>query len=214
MSTIQILKGNWFISTDPENKGKETKWFEAIPNDTKPAPVPGIIQQVFPAYHGLVWYFHNFRPNQTAIDNERVLLRFGAVDYFAEVWLNGKNVGSHEGGELPFTLDVTETVRFDADNLLVVRVLNPDKDPIDGMDFAHTATGFKRAEFGCGGTYQSGGIMADVELLVVPSVRVIDVFANPCLMDGSIKVLMTVQNDTKTTVSGMLAVSVLSLIHI
>lgn len=38
---------------------------------------------------------------------ERVLLTFGAVDYLAEVWVNGRPVGGHEGGETPFTLDLT-----------------------------------------------------------------------------------------------------------
>jgi hypothetical protein len=208
MTSVQILNGNWFITTDPDNKGKEAGWFNTIPKDVKQAPVPGVIQQVFPAYQGLVWYYHNFRPTQKASANERVLLRFGFVDYICEVWLNGKPVGGHEGAELPFTIDVTDAIRFDADNLLVVRVLNPSDEMIDGMDWAHTAHGFKRAAFICGSTFQSGGIMADVELLVVPSVRIVDIFTKPSLSDGALNVIMTVQNDTKASVIGTLAVAV------
>ncbi|MBA3893131.1 MAG: hypothetical protein H0X69_05480 [Gemmatimonadales bacterium] len=37
----------------------------------------------------------------------RYLLHFGAVDYAATVWLNGRRVGEHEGGYLPFEFDVT-----------------------------------------------------------------------------------------------------------
>jgi hypothetical protein len=208
MTSVQILNGNWFITTDPDNRGKEVDWFNSIPEDVKPAPVPGVIQQVFPAYHGLVWYYHSFRPTQKATANERVLLRFGFVDYLCEVWLNGKPVGGHEGAELPFTLDVTEAIHFDADNLLVVRILNPSNEMIDGMDWAHTAHGFKSAAFIPGSQYQSGGIMANVELLVVPSIRIVDVFAKPNLTDGALNVLMTVQNDTKAAMTGTLAVAV------
>jgi hypothetical protein len=39
---------------------------------------------------------------------ERLILHFGAVDYAATVWVNRMRVGSHEGGYLPFSLDVTE----------------------------------------------------------------------------------------------------------
>ena len=55
----------------------------------------------------------------------RYLLRFWAVDYLAEVWLNGTRVGEHEGGESPFVLDVTDAIRAGGNNLLAVRVLNP-----------------------------------------------------------------------------------------
>ena len=51
---------------------------------------------------------------------ERVLLHFGAVDQIAEVEVNGKVVGSHEGGYLPFSLDITEALR-EGENRLAVR---------------------------------------------------------------------------------------------
>ncbi|WP_224337771.1 glycoside hydrolase family 2 protein [Haloprofundus halobius] len=39
-----------------------------------------------------------------------LLLHFGAVDYEAEVWVNGESVGSHRGGYTPFSLDISDTV--------------------------------------------------------------------------------------------------------
>ena len=75
--------------------------------------------QVFPAYHGVAWYgTPSTRGARRA--EERVLIRFGAVDYLAEVWLNGNWAGSHEGGETPFELDVTELIhrRAGGENLL------------------------------------------------------------------------------------------------
>ena len=54
----------------------------------------------------------------------RVLLHFGAVDQECEVFLNGRSLGTHEGGYLPFTFDVTEKLK-DGDNTLLVRADDP-----------------------------------------------------------------------------------------
>lgn len=53
---------------------------------------------------------------------ERVLLHFGAVDQKAEVWVNGTCVGTHEGGYLPFSFDVTHVVDRTGKNRLEVKV--------------------------------------------------------------------------------------------
>ena len=53
-------------------------------------------------------------------DGNRIILHFGAVDQIAEVFLNGKLLGRHEGGYLPFSFDITETLADD--NVLKVCV--------------------------------------------------------------------------------------------
>ncbi len=53
---------------------------------------------------------------------ERILLHFGAVDQIAEVSVNGKVVGTHEGGYLAFTLDITDAVDRVHENKLIVMV--------------------------------------------------------------------------------------------
>jgi beta-galactosidase/beta-glucuronidase len=96
-----ILEGAWTLATDPANAGKEKKWFEKAAPGAKPAPVPGIIQQVFPTFHGVGWYWLEFQPPRMPGEHERASIRFAAVDYLAEVWLNGQAVGGHENGETP-----------------------------------------------------------------------------------------------------------------
>lgn len=54
---------------------------------------------------------------------ERILLHFGAVDQLATVSVNGKEVGYHEGGYLPFSCDITNAVR-EGSNRLVVKVVD------------------------------------------------------------------------------------------
>ncbi|MBR5489437.1 MAG: glycoside hydrolase family 2, partial [Firmicutes bacterium] len=52
----------------------------------------------------------------------RILLHFDAVDQIAEVSLNGKTLGCHEGGYLAFSLDVTDCILRDGENCLKVQV--------------------------------------------------------------------------------------------
>lgn len=55
---------------------------------------------------------------------ERVILHFGAVDQFAEVFINEKKVGEHEGGYLPFSFDITEALQS-GQNRITVRARDP-----------------------------------------------------------------------------------------
>jgi len=70
-----------------------------------------------------VWYRRTFsRPK-----GERVLLHFGAVDWDSTVWVNGREIGRHQGGFDPFSFDVTSALRASGPNEVVVAV----KDPTD-----------------------------------------------------------------------------------
>src|SRR6185369_7081882 len=124
------LDGNWLISTDPNNTGREEKWWLSPRSSAKTTMVPSIIQEAFPTYHGVVWYWRSFQAEANPHPAGRYLLRFNAVDYLADVWLNGVHLGSHEGGETPFVFDATSAIRPGPSNSLSVRVLNPTDKPI------------------------------------------------------------------------------------
>lgn len=84
--------------------------------------VPGAWNAAAPElryYDGLIWFQRKF--NAQALGGKRAFLRFEAVNYRAYVYLNGKEVGRHEGGFTPFVLEVTELLRA-GDNRLVVGV--------------------------------------------------------------------------------------------
>jgi len=49
-----------------------------------------------------------------------LLLHFGAVDYRAQVWVNGQLVATHEGGQTPFSADITNVLRADSDEQVIV----------------------------------------------------------------------------------------------
>jgi len=76
-----------------------------------------------------LWYRRTFAHPLSGLPAEagagpRVLLHFGAVDYQCDAWVNGQHVGSHTGGYLPFTFDITAALR-DGDNELRVAAWDP-----------------------------------------------------------------------------------------
>lgn len=208
-ATVCSLDGDgWRIATDPKNEGREAKWFAAPREEAKSTKAPWIIQDAFPGYHGVAWYWREFAAPANPFPQGRYLLRFWAVDYLAEVWVNGIRVGGHEGGETPFVLDVTEAVKPGASNRLAVRVLNPTHERIDGIVLNETPHRNKVMPYRAGGSYNHGGIVDSVELLAVPAVRIEDVFARPDAKTGKIRVQVHVHNATPRETTAQLQLTV------
>jgi beta-glucuronidase len=116
------LSGIWEIRFDPEQVGGSAGWQSGFAAG-KPVAVPASWNDQFEDsrdYLGFAWYQTRFAAPWDA-SSRRCMLRFGSVNYLAEVWLNNTRLGSHEGGHLPFEFDVTALLR-EEDNLLVVRV--------------------------------------------------------------------------------------------
>ena len=84
-----------------------------------------------PALNGSVqysWYQTKFNvPNDW--NNQNVLINFGAVDYEATVFVNGKNATFHRGGYTRFVADITQWIQFGQDNELTVFVHDPTDHP-------------------------------------------------------------------------------------
>jgi hypothetical protein len=85
-------------------------------------------------YHPIVWY--QIDVDRAALEaagsgtqGETLLLHFGAVDYAADVWVDGQHVLSHEGGQTAFSADITRALRQDAQTHSVV--VRAQDDPLD-----------------------------------------------------------------------------------
>jgi len=205
---ISLDGSDWMLATDPANVGRQQQWWKSVQQGAKPTRVPWIIQDAFPAYYGVAWYWKEFTVPTNPHPEGRYLLRFWMVDYLAEVWVNDKAVGGHEGGEGVFVLDITEAVKPGQSNWLAVRVLNPTNEPIDGIALRQTPARCKVIPFRAGALYNDGGIVDSVDLLVAPAVRMEDLWAQPDWQTGKIKVQATVCNAGKKTVQGMLTFTV------
>ncbi|MDB6077942.1 MAG: glycoside hydrolase family 2 sugar binding protein, partial [Akkermansiaceae bacterium] len=76
------------------------------------------VQRLLQPYEAL-WYR---RPLDLApVAGQRTMLNFEAVDYRTKVWVNGQEVGTHTGGNLPFSFDITDALK-PSGNELVMRV--------------------------------------------------------------------------------------------
>ncbi len=139
------LCGEWLLCPDRKGKGLREQWYSkdiaesiiqrdyhGLPAASAPFavhvpfPLESAVNQKILLPHGYdpesiakqkrFWYFLPFeRPG----DLEQGLLHFGAVDYRARAWLNGVELGRHEGGYTPFSFFVQ---KFHENNVLVVLV--------------------------------------------------------------------------------------------
>lgn len=203
-SIVSLDGDEWLLAVDPGNVGRQESWFQAPRPEAKKTRVPWIIQDAFPAYHGVAWYWRDFSAPANPRPGGRYLLRFWAVDYKAEVWLNGTLVGSHEGSETPFTLDVTQAIKPGTVNRLAVRVVNPTHTPIDGLVLNEIPHRNKVIPYGSGSAFDQGGIWDSVELLVAPAVRAEEIFARPDWKTGVVRIQATYHNATAKPVRGQL----------
>ncbi|CAA9238521.1 MAG: GH2 [uncultured Corynebacteriales bacterium] len=118
------LCGDWGFRTDDAETGRDEGWWHRpeVFDRTIRVPYPpesaasGIAERGF---HPVVWYRREFR--HVPVPGRRLLLHFGAVDYRAAVWVNGRLVAEHEGGHVPFEADVTDALLPDGDQDIVVR---------------------------------------------------------------------------------------------
>lgn len=103
----QSLNGSWECSFQSEQNPKNVVYNKSIRVPYSPeTPRSGLHD---PSPHPVVWYRRTVqveRPDQ----NERLILHFGAVDWAAEVWVNGQRQGRHEGGYTPFSFDITDAL--------------------------------------------------------------------------------------------------------
>ena len=100
---------------DYNDSSWETKNLPAVENQMKPYPA---IPEFF--YDG-VWYRRDF--NVDAADSTKFIkLIFLAVNYVADVWVNGEYLGYHEGGYTPFAFDVSSALKYGETNVITVRV--------------------------------------------------------------------------------------------
>ena len=60
--------------------------------------------------------------------NQNIILHFGAVDYQAEVYVNGRCAGIHKGGYSPFSFDITQLLANKNKQEIIVGVYDPGND--------------------------------------------------------------------------------------
>lgn len=177
---VASLDGTWQIIFDPENKGERATWFkrELFEAQGRKVPmyigidVPSCWEETKQDYEGVAWYSRTFHVPASWRD-KAIRLKFGAVNYIAEVWLNDQVVGFHEGGYTPFEFDISDLLKFEEENFLVVRVIGPILTNDISID------GICREEMPNWRGAIAGGIWQSVELIATEPIYITDVFIEP-----------------------------------
>ncbi|MBR4381480.1 MAG: beta galactosidase jelly roll domain-containing protein [Bacteroidaceae bacterium] len=126
-------------------------------------------------YEGTIWFKKSFNYQHKA--GKRAILYFGAVNYDAKVYVNGKKMGEHQGGFTPFNFDVTEVLK-DGENFVIVKVDNKrEQDNVPTVNFDW---------------WNYGGITREVLLAEVPDTYIEDYYiqlakGNAGLIEGWVK---------------------------
>jgi beta-glucuronidase len=134
--TTISLEGSWNTIVDPYETGLGSRFYE----NAKPKDKSQLVEYSFDAsqklrvpgdwnsqresllfYEGPLWFQRYFPYHKRP--GTRVLVYFGAANYQARVWLNGKKIGEHVGGFTPFNFEVSSEIA-EGDNSMVVEVSN------------------------------------------------------------------------------------------
>ncbi len=107
------LNGKWNLSVETK-KGKESLGEILVP--FPPESDASGIRRITRKNETLI-----YEKKLNLVKKGRVLIHFGAVDCIAEVYVNGRKVGEHKGGYLPFSFDITDVV-VDGENKIIVYV--------------------------------------------------------------------------------------------
>src|SRR5476651_1675785 len=180
------LNGAWQYIVDPyetgfydyrykelNEKNPDAYWNTDIPKDKTEKKEHGYIDKYsmqvpgdwnhqkpeFLYYEGTIWYRKSFDFHPTEA-GKKYDIYFGAVNYRADVYLNGKKLGFHIGGFTPFNFEVPATLLKEKGNFLVVKVDNKryaDEVPTLNTDW-----------------WNYGGITRDVKLVEVPQTFIQD----------------------------------------
>lgn len=110
------LNGAWDFAVCGE--GAQPQYNKTINVPFCPESKQSGIQEIYQESK-VLWYQRHFTLPE-GFKKSRVLLHFGGVDQIARVYVNDRVVGTHEGGYLPFTFDVTDFLQ--EDNVLTVAV--------------------------------------------------------------------------------------------
>lgn len=181
------LSGAWLFTTDLFDEGLRQKWFADPPTPPSqwrkprdyddaaatPQEIPSCWTTARPEwryFEGTGWYVRHFEtPPHAATD--RIILRIGAANYQAIVFLNGSHLATHRGGSTPFCIDITDHLTA-SDNRLMIAVDNrrrPDRVPMTHFDW-----------------FNHGGLYREVDLFVLPETHITDLFVH-LIPDGTFR---------------------------
>jgi glycosyl hydrolase family 2 len=202
------LNGTWQMQ--PESKGldepKTDRWCDVtLPRAWTAflSPSSGVPSEMVPNRMG--WFRRSFTAPQVPAQS-RLVLRFGAVNFYAVVFINGKRCGEHAGDALPFNIDITDFVRSGEPATVLVGVQD-----ISLAEARRTGSAMRGAEKKLlyPGLSSHPGIWGDISLEVLPELHIVGVRVRTTVPEpgkalvgsdhGRIHVTVSIKNETGRT---------------
>ena len=173
------LNGQWSYTFDFSRSGMDRELFRSTGFDgqiTVPfAPQSELSGVGYTDFIPEMWYQRNI-DIPADWDGKKILLHFGAVDYIASVYIDGKIAGRHWGGSSSFAVDITRLVTAGKTHSLVVRVEDDER----SGEYAKGKQCGRYAQFGCEYT-RTTGIWQTVWMEAVHKYGLKDVYVIPDL---------------------------------
>lgn len=189
------LNGTWEFAFDFGNSGRERKMWEAETYEHK-IVVPFVPESKLSGIEYIdfipaCWYRRTFTlPEGWDKTAGRVLIHFGAVDYYSEIRVNGELAGTHRGGYTPFAVDVTKLLT-DGENVLSVFAEDNGKSDLQPTGKQVYYSYYNR---GCHYT-RCTGIWQTVWMEYVPFNYVKNLKLTPDIDAGKLDVIVTLEGD-------------------
>ena len=190
------LDGKWFFFIDESNNGKKNEWYTPkwfqenidIKKRGEIIQVPSNFNTMkgLDKYNGLVWYFLELPNIPYRPMSHEYSIEFDGSNYLTEVWINGYNLGTHEGGSIPFRFEFSPRIlSLRSTNYLSVRI-----DPSLQKDGLPS----NRCEL-----FNWGGIFRAVRIILLEKTRVYKIkvnteFKNKKLDSALIKLEYSIKN--------------------
>ena len=214
------LDGKWRFKFDPEDRGLSEEWFDpeldekAWDEEQVPAAWDLYDTPEFASYDGAsfgqgtafadgyAWYRTDLSAPASWAEQD-IRLNFLAVNYRADVWVNGTFLGTHEGGNTPFSIPATDAIQPGEPVSIAVRVYRgpsyPDYATGENPVTDDSAIPHKPVDY-----WPYAGITRSVWLEVTPEVTIsrLLVAADGATFDGRV----VIENMTDDRVTGQVTV--------
>ncbi len=118
------LNGTWSFAFDSLDEGIEQNWYDGFHDFSERITVPfpwGSKLSGLADRADIGWYQRNITVDDSW-RGKRIFLTIGAADWKTSVWLDGKLMGSHEGGYVPFSFELTDYIQYNTAHNLIIRV--------------------------------------------------------------------------------------------
>ena len=183
------LNGYWdYIISTENNLPKEYIGKIKVPYSPE-SKLSGVSRKLSAAE--TLWYRRSFDISENFM-KDRLIIHFGAVDFFADVYINGSLVGCHSGGYTAFSFDITEFIHL-GENEVVVAVR-------DESDTSYHSRGKQREKRGGIWYTSQSGIWQTVWLESVPSDYISSLLIVPSIKNSSVYITVISESDADAVI--------------